>query len=443
VETLGGERSDYRPRRPELTALHQAVREGWPKVAEAARLPPRVHEEVRRYLGCGDVRRGFTVVRCDDCAESSLIAFSCKARGWCPSCGARRAHEAALHLGEVLPRVAFRQWTLSVPFALRFLLVKEPKLLRKVERRLVEAIFRWQRQRAKELGASGKRAGGAVCFTQLFGSALQLQPHLHGLVAEGVWNDGVFMALPAPSPEDVEDVLERALAQLLPDFESRGVAWPEDEYEALQAKSAQLRLPLDDEAAPARKGRLAVMMGFSLHADTATAANDREGLLRLCRYGARGPVAESRLSRREDGRYAYETKKGVTLVLTAEQLVKRLIALIVPKGLHLTNFHGVFAPAAVTRSTVAPPRPVPSSSRPAPAEQNKSKRPRIDWATLLHRTFACDVWKCPCGGQRRVVALVTNLRTAEEMLRNMGRLHPRPPLPEARGPPQRELLPDA
>ena len=54
--------------------------------------------------------------------------------------------------------------------------------------------------------------------------------------------------------------------------------------------------------------------------------------MRLARYGARGPVAESRLSRREDGRYAYETKKGVTLVLTAAQLVKRLIALIAPKA---------------------------------------------------------------------------------------------------------------
>jgi hypothetical protein len=114
-----------------------------------------------------------------------------------------------------------------VPFGLRLLLVKEPKLLRKVERRLMEAIFRWQRRRAKGLGAIGKRMGGAVCFTQLFGSALQLQPHLHGLVAEGVWNDGVFMELPPPSPEEVEAVLERALAQLLPDFESRGVAWPE------------------------------------------------------------------------------------------------------------------------------------------------------------------------------------------------------------------------
>jgi hypothetical protein len=260
-------------------------------------------------------------------------------------------------------------------------------------------------------------------------------------VAEGVWNDGVFMALPPPSPEDVEDVLERALAQLLPDFESRGVAWPEDEYEALQAKSAQLRLPLDDEAAPARKGRLAVMMGFSLHADTATAANDREGLLRLVRYGARGPVAESRLSRRADGRYAYETKRGVTLVLTAEQLVKRLIALIVPKGLHLTNFHGVFSSHASDRPNVMPaPALEKKPAAPLPAKP-KTKRPRIDWATLLARTWGCDVWKCPCGGQRRVVALVTNRRTAEQMLHNMAMLDVAPPLPQAPGPPQLPLLP--
>ncbi|MBL8953684.1 MAG: transposase zinc-binding domain-containing protein [Myxococcaceae bacterium] len=201
------------------------------------------------YLQCGDLRCGFTVVKCDDCAQSQLVAFSCKSRAWCPSCGARRAHEIAQHVGEVLPHVPYRQWTLALPFGLRFLLVKEPKLLRLVERRLVESIFRWQRRRARALGARGKRLGGAVCFTQLFGSAFQLSPHLHLLAAEGVWSD---------------------------------------EYEALQARAAQLRLPLDEEPAPARRGRLAVLMGFSLHADTATSANDRQGLLRLCRYGARG-----------------------------------------------------------------------------------------------------------------------------------------------------------
>ena len=127
-------------------------------------------------------------------------------------------------------------------------------------------------------------------------------------------------------------------------------------------------------------------------------------------------------------------------MLTAEQLVRRLVALIVPKGLHLTNFHGVFAPAAAARPTLASPAKTPMSSTSTLRE--KQRRPRIDWATLLHRTFGCDVWKCRCGGQRRVVALVTNRRTVEQLLANMGLLHPSPPLPAAQGPPQRDLLYD-
>jgi hypothetical protein len=49
--------------------------------------------------------------------------------------------------------------------------------------------------------------------------------------------------------------------------------------------------------------------------------NDRQGLERLARYGARGPVAESRLRRLDDGRYEYTPKgDGLPLVLTAEAL---------------------------------------------------------------------------------------------------------------------------
>ena len=153
-----------RRRNPEASVLHQAVREGWPKVVAAAEsrggLPKRVHEEVRRYLRCGVLRWGFTLVKCETCQESVLIGFSCKSRGWCPPCAARRAHEAAAHLERVLPPVAYRQWTLSVPSQLRWPLVKDVKLLRSVERCLVKAIFRWQRLRAKGLGVvDGKPAG--------------------------------------------------------------------------------------------------------------------------------------------------------------------------------------------------------------------------------------------------------------------------------------------
>jgi hypothetical protein len=42
--------------------------------------------------------------------------------------------------------------------------------------------------------------------------------------------------------------------------------------------------------------RSAFLDGYSLHADRLVDAGDRDGLERLCRYGARSPVANSRLS---------------------------------------------------------------------------------------------------------------------------------------------------
>ena len=71
MQGVKGGGPEYRTRRPEQSALHLAVREGWPVVAAAAAerggLPKRVHEEVRRYLQCGVLRHGFVHVKCDEC----------------------------------------------------------------------------------------------------------------------------------------------------------------------------------------------------------------------------------------------------------------------------------------------------------------------------------------------------------------------------------------
>lgn len=129
-----------RRRAPGKSVLHEAFRRGWPAVSTL--VPRRVKQEVERYLGCGDVRCGFVEVRCGDCHEARLVAFSCKGRGWCPSCTTRRALETAAHLEAVLPRVAHRQWTLSLPMSVRWAVVKQPALLKRIEVRLAA----WRQQ---------------------------------------------------------------------------------------------------------------------------------------------------------------------------------------------------------------------------------------------------------------------------------------------------------
>ena len=52
----------------------------------------------------------------------------------CPSCNAKRAHVTAVHLVErVLPHVPYRQWTLSFPQRVRWVLLKDVGLLSLVQ----------------------------------------------------------------------------------------------------------------------------------------------------------------------------------------------------------------------------------------------------------------------------------------------------------------------
>jgi hypothetical protein len=141
-------------------------------------------------------------------------------------------------------------------------------------------------------------------------------------------------------------------------------------------------------------------------------------------YGARGPVSESRLRRLEDGRYQYTPKKGVTFTLTAEALVRRLVSLVPPAKVHLTSFHGVYAPHAALRPRVTMPPPPAPPAPPSPSKKTKKKKARttrrLDWASLHQHTFGVDVLRCPCGGRRRIHAIHSTRKTAEERLLQLG-----------------------
>jgi hypothetical protein len=53
---------------------------------------------------------------------------------------------------------------------------------------------------------------------------------------------------------------------------------------------------------------------------------------------------------------------------------------------------------------------------------------------LEEGTSRADVWQCPCGGRRRLLAVVTRRATAEEVLRNLGWGSARPPRASMRRP---------
>jgi ribosomal protein S27E len=66
-------------------------------------------DEFDAFLECGIMAHGFLRLRCAECGHDKLLASSCKRRGFCPSCGARRMSQTAAHLvDQVIPHVPVR-----------------------------------------------------------------------------------------------------------------------------------------------------------------------------------------------------------------------------------------------------------------------------------------------------------------------------------------------
>ena len=142
--------------KPEETLLYKLVESYYPILQanmerQGILLPLHVQEEFDAYLKCGRLEHGFLRVRCENCYDEKLVAFSCKRRGFCPSCCGMRMVESAAHLIDwVLPKQPIRQWVLSVPYPLRLLFAREPKILSDVLRIVQRAICSFLIKRAGE-----------------------------------------------------------------------------------------------------------------------------------------------------------------------------------------------------------------------------------------------------------------------------------------------------
>ena len=91
----------------------------------------------------------------------------------------------------------------------------------------------------------------------------------------------------------------------------------------------------DEHRRGAKSPWTAEVDGFNIHAGVVVRHGDRDGLERLCRYGARPPFSLEKLSTLPDGRVAYRLRKprknGAThLVMTPVQCLARIAAIIPP-----------------------------------------------------------------------------------------------------------------
>ena len=198
-------------------------------------------------------------------------------------------------------------------------------------------------------------------------------------------------------------------------------------------------------------------------------ADDKQGRLRLLRYGARPALSSQHLSLLPDGRVRYQLRRSAgprspeALTLEPTDFLRRLAATLPPPYQHRTVYHGIFAPAADRRFEVSPaaartrrsspccharsgpsqpnarhyllepshrrdaeanaaldPEPQAVARFCAPPPPLRSDSGRIRWSELIARTFP-GALDCPqCRARLSVIAYITELAVVRKILEHLG-----------------------
>lgn len=455
----------YERHQPEQTLLYQLVEEHYPTLVDqlahqGKSLPDHVHREFEAYLKCGRLEHGFLRVRCDKCHFERLVAFSCKKRGFCPSCGARRmAETAALLADEVFPDVPLRQWVISFPFPLRYLFAAHPQAMGKVLSIVYRAISTHLIHKAGFSLKDG--ATGAVTLVQRFGSALNLNIHFHILFLDGVYvyrdnRSPRFQRVKVPDTSELEELVQLISQRVGRCLERQGLleqdaesAWldldPAEDTDAMPqilGSSVSYRIAVGpqqgrkafmirtirplDRPDPALE-RVAKANGFSLHAGVSCEGHQKDKRERLCRYIARPAVAVPRLSLSSTGKVLYTLKTpyrdGTTQVaFDPVDFIARLAALVPKPRVNLTRYHGVLAPNHRWRGLVTPAKrgkgvkPLSNAEVRSAAERHAA----MTWAQRLKRVFNIDIEVCSrCGGSVRVIACIEDEDIIDRILAHL------------------------
>jgi hypothetical protein len=420
-------------------------------------VPDHVEKELRGYLKCGILAHGFARARCATCGYDFLVAFSCKGRGACPSCNAKRMAETAAHLVDhVIPHVPVRQWVLSVPKRLRPFLQQRPRTASAVLHILLRALRATLREACPTAPADA--SFGAVSFLHRFGSSLNPHFHFHLVVV-----DGLFEKIPGDGGQDsasqtddelrlheatalthklLESLQHTIRSRILRHFRRHGLLEPHD---------AEDMLAWDHGG------------GCSLDASVRIEATDRAGLARLIRYCARPPFALDRLhlvGNRSD-RILYllpgpDLAGRTALRLSALEFLDRLAKILPPPRIHRHRYHGVFAPNAPLRPLVTaraqednalaaqapggPPLPLPTNPTVSPPTSEAPPPRPTRWAALLARIYGVFPLICPtCQTPLTFIAFLTDPEPITPILAHIGEPTSPPLLHPARGPPQTEL----
>jgi len=426
----------YRPRRPRASPLWKCVQDHFSQfraeypdryAAKCGPLRPVVDDVIQRFACCGDLHEGFARVRCPDCRLEYLLAFSCKTRGFCPSCQQRRTVQTAQMLVEdvfaIVPRC---HYVLSLPVALRTFFQRDRSLLKNLCRLANESLREWMQTALNETDA----APGVVLTLHTFGDYLNFHPHIHAIATDGLFDRaGVFTPLPEAKLRALRDLFRAKVFRLLV---QRKRLSPALVHKFMQWKHS----------------------GFNLFRSDPVKGTHRAELEKMAQYILRHSFAVEKMTYyTQSGRVIYHSRLNPSTrrnfeVFTATDFLAAITQHIPEKGAQTVKYYGYYSnkarsqrakrtPCHAERSEVHPPTAGKSLESPPVSVPVRRKVPTRAWRDMIKRAWDVDPMLCPkCGGQMRLISLIEEDDVIEKILRHLD-LWEGPGRPTERAPPLR------
>jgi len=402
----------YRPRKPRTSALYQCTVRHAPELRAGGGFGRRVEENVvGRFLACGDPQHGFARIYCDQCRHGFILAFSCKARYFCPSCHQKRV----LAYGEwveanVLAPVPHRQYVFTIPRLLRPIFARRRALLGKLCS-IVERLF----ARLCSSARPGARPG-LVLFVQTFGDLVNYNPHIHVLAADGAFDaEGGFRVLPALPRKLLEASFRKAVLDLLC---REGLV-----SELLAERMLAWR-----------------HTGFSVHNSVRVHARDAAGRRRLAQYMLRAPFSLEKMSYEPvSGIVIYRSRMHRTFkrnfqIMSGADWLAQLCRHIPDRFEHLVRYAGWYSNRSRGKRRLAGTQK--AVIAPVEIDVREAARVRSTWARLIHKVYEVDPLECPkCKGPMRVIALTEDRAVIRKILTHLGLWAPQQAVGSGPGPP--------